>query len=214
MAELQHLMDRNRDWAKRVTTEKPEFFTNLAQQQSPEYLWIGCSDSRVPANQIIDLEPGEVFVHRNIANVVNHHDLNVLSVLQYAVEVLKVKHILIVGHYGCGGVKATLDGQRLGLADNWLRSVKEVYESHSGALDLLPEEQRFRRLCELNVIAQVMNTCQTTVIESAWARGQEVKIHGLVYDLADGLLRDLSVKIDGMERAAISCNQAIRALIE
>ncbi|WP_298444372.1 carbonate dehydratase [uncultured Ferrimonas sp.] len=214
MAELQHLLDRNRDWAAQVKTDKPEFFSNLAQQQSPEYLWIGCSDSRVPANQIIDLDPGEVFVHRNIANVISHNDMNALSVLQYAVDVLKVRHILVVGHYGCGGVKATLDDQRLGLASSWLRPVKAVLDTHQQTLQALPEQQRFRRLCELNVIAQVMNTCQTTIVEGAWDRGQQVSVHGLVYDVADGLLRDLSVKIDGTAKAALTCSQAIEKLAE
>ncbi len=213
MAELQHLLDRNRQWAEKVKDNDPDFFSNLAKQQSPEYLWIGCSDSRVPANQIIGLAPGEVFVHRNIANVVNHQDLNVLSVLQYAVEVLKVKHILIVGHYGCGGVQATLTDQRLGLANNWLRSVKAVYQSHQPLLDELDSEQQFRRLCELNVVAQVMNTCETTVVEAAWERGQSLSVHGLIYGLEDGLLQDLSVKIDGKEKASQACNAAIMQLV-
>ncbi|WP_028117414.1 carbonate dehydratase [Ferrimonas senticii] len=212
MAELLHLLQRNRAWADRIKSDKPDFFSHLAQQQSPEYLWIGCSDSRVPANQIIDLEPGEVFVHRNIANVVSHNDLNALSVLQYAVDILQVKHILLVGHYGCGGVKATLQDKRLGLATTWLRSVKAVYETHCEQLEQLDEEARFRRLCELNVIAQVMNTCQTTIVEAAWERGQELSIHGLIYDVADGLLRDLSVKIDCRSKALQVCNRAIAGL--
>lgn len=212
MAQLQHLLDQNRAWAERIITDKPEFFSNLAQQQAPEYLWIGCSDSRVPANQIIDLDPGEVFVHRNIANVVSHNDMNALSVLQYAVDVLKVQHILVVGHYGCGGVKATLDNQQLGLASNWLRPVKAVMDQHREQLESLPEEQKFRRLCELNVIGQVMNTCNTTIVEGAWARGQQLSVHGLIYDVADGLLRDLSVKIDDPEKAAVSCSRAIQGL--
>ncbi|MBY6016262.1 carbonate dehydratase [Halomonas denitrificans] len=195
MASLQHLFERNRAWAEKIEAEHPDFFTELEHQQSPEYLWIGCSDSRVPANQIIDLAPGEIFVHRNIANVVVHSDLNALSVIQYAVDVLKVKHIMVVGHYGCGGVKAALQDSRLGLATNWLRHVRDVYEDHRDQVDSLPAEMQHRRLCELNVIAQVINTCQTTIVKDAWARNQAVAVHGWVYDLADGLLRDMNVSI-------------------
>lgn len=195
MASLQHLFERNREWAKQIEADNPDFFSELEHQQSPEYLWIGCSDSRVPANQIIDLAPGEIFVHRNIANVVVHSDLNALSVIQYAVDVLKVKHIMVVGHYGCGGVMAALNDSRLGLATNWLRHVRDVYEDHRDQVDALSPEMQHRRLCELNVIAQVINTCQTTIVKDAWARGQGLTIHGWVYDLADGLLRDLDVSV-------------------
>ncbi len=195
MASLQHLFERNRAWARQIEADNPDFFSQLEHQQSPEYLWIGCSDSRVPANQIIDLAPGEIFVHRNIANVVVHSDLNALSVIQYAVDVLKVKHIMVVGHYGCGGVMAALNDSRLGLATNWLRHVRDVYEDHRAQVDALSPELQHRRLCELNVIAQVINTCQTTVVKDAWARGQNVSVHGWVYDLADGLLRDLDISV-------------------
>ena len=171
----------------------PDVFADLAGRQSPEYLWIGCSDSRVPANQIAGLRPGDVFVHRNVANVVVHTDLNCLSVLQYAVDVLRVEHVIVCGHYGCGGVAAALKGTRHGLIDNWLRHVQDVVEQHAEELDDLPPERRLDRLCELNVIEQVRNVCQTTVVEDAWARGQRVTVHGLVYGLEDGLLRDLGV---------------------
>jgi carbonic anhydrase len=171
----------------------PGFFTTLAEHQSPEYLWIGCSDSRVPANQILDLRPGDVFVHRNVANVVVHTDLNCLSVLQYAVEVLRVRHVIVCGHYGCGGVTAALEGARHGLIDNWLRHVADVAESHAAELALLADGERLARLCELNVVEQVANVCRTTIVEEAWARGEDVTVHGLVYDLEDGLLRDLDV---------------------
>ena len=173
----------------------PEFFTRLASQQSPEYLWIGCSDSRVPANQIVGLAPGDVFVHRNVANVVVHTDLNFLSVLQYAVDILRVRHVIVCGHYGCGGVSAALTGARHGLIDNWLRHVEDVAEKHADELDSIDEERRFDRLCELNVVEQVVNVSQTTIVEDAWARGQELTVHGLVYGLEDGLLRDLGVSV-------------------
>ena len=196
MSDLADLFARNRAWAASKTAENPRFFADLLERQAPEYLWIGCSDSRVPANQVVGLAPGEVFVHRNVANVVGHTDLNCLSVLQYAVDVLKVKHVIVCGHYGCGGVKASLERSRHGLIDNWLRHVADVSEKHVVELDSLPAEQRLDRLCELNVIEQAMNVCQTTVVEDAWARGQALTVHGLVYDLHDGLLRDLGVSTE------------------
>ena len=194
MADLADLLANNRVWAAEQVARDPGFFAGLAERQSPEFLWIGCSDSRVPANQIVGLAPGEVFVHRNVANVVVHTDLNCLSVLQYAVDVLGVRHVVVCGHYGCGGVRAALDGARHGLIDNWLRHVGDVAEKHEAELAALAEHaQRFARLCELNVVEQVANVCQTTVVEDAWARGQELTVHGVVYGLGDGLLRDLGV---------------------
>ena len=199
MGDLTELFERNRAWAAAMVANDPLFFTDLVERQTPEYLWIGCSDSRVPANQIVGLAPGEVFVHRNVANVVVHTDLNCLSVLQYAVDVLTVKHVIVCGHYGCGGVKAALEGSRHGLVDNWLRHVMDVGEKHAGEIASLPEERRFDRLCELNVIEQVVNVCQTTVIEDVWARGQELTVHGVIYGLDDGLLHDLGVRASTLE---------------
>jgi carbonic anhydrase len=194
VADLSELFDRNRAWAAEQVARDPGFFADLAERQSPEYVWIGCSDSRVPANQIVGLAPGEVFVHRNVANVVVHTDLNCLSVLQYAVDVLEVRHVIVCGHYGCGGVRAALDGSRHGLIDNWLRHVLDVAEKHADELGAITDdERRFDRLCELNVVEQVVNVCQTTVVAGAWGRGQELTVHGLVYGLEDGLLRDLGV---------------------
>ncbi|WP_299569346.1 carbonate dehydratase [uncultured Shewanella sp.] len=192
---LKPLFDNNRRWAERINEEDPDFFKQLAEQQNPEYLWIGCSDSRVPSNQIIDLMPGEVFVHRNIANMVIHTDLNCLSVIQYAVEVLKVKHIMVVGHYGCGGVKASMSNERFGLIDNWLGHLKDIYRLHSIDLEKLDEEQRFNRLCELNVMEQVANVTSTSIVQDAWDRGQEVAIHGWIYGINNGLLTDLDVTV-------------------
>ena len=197
MADLAELFEQNRAWATGMTAADPAFFTKLAERQSPEYLWIGCSDSRVPANQIVGLAPGDVFVHRNIANVVVHTDLNCLSVLQYAVDVLGVKHVIVCGHYGCGGVVAALEGARHGLVDNWLRHVVDVAEKHHRELGPLQGRTRFDRLCELNVVEQVANVSQTTIVEDAWARGQDLTVHGLVYGLEDGLLRDLGVRTAG-----------------
>jgi carbonic anhydrase len=209
VGDLAELFERNRAWAAAMVAEDPDFFTGLAERQTPEYLWIGCSDSRVPANQIVGLAPGDIFVHRNVANVVVHTDLNCLSVLQYAVDVLRVRHVIVCGHYGCGGVAATLHRSRHGLIDNWLRHVEDVAEKHAAELASLAEERRLDRLCELNVVEQVTNVCQTTVVEDAWARGQDVMVHGLVYGLEDGLLRDLGVSADGaaherLRRAPIS----------
>ncbi len=191
---LDNLFKNNRDWSARMHAERPDFFRQLAEQQNPKYLWIGCSDSRVPANEIVGLMPGEVFVHRNIANVVVHTDLNCLSVIQYAVDVLKVEHIMVVGHHGCAGVRAALFGDRLGLVDNWLHHIHDVRDKHAEALAAIGlSNERTDRLCELNVIEQVANVCQTTIVRDAWDRGQQLAVHGWVYSLQDGLLRDLDV---------------------
>jgi len=199
MSNLDLLLAQNKKWAAETSARKPEFFRTLAQQQSPDYLWIGCSDSRVPANQIVGLIPGQIFVHRNVANVVVHTDLNCLSVMQFAIDVLEVKHILVVGHYGCGGVITALRGQRLGLIDNWLRHVQDVRQKHIALLEELPEESaRADRLCELNVIEQVMNVCETTIVQDAWLRGQHLSVHGLVYALQDGVIRDLQVCVNSL----------------
>jgi carbonic anhydrase len=213
MKEIGHLFAQNRKWADAICARDPEFFVKLARQQNPEYLWIGCSDSRVPANEIVGLLPGEIFVHRNIANVVVHTDLNCLSVIQYAVDVLKVRHIMVVGHYGCGGVRAAFRCERVGLADNWLRHVQDVREKHDGCLCRLPDDTaRTARLCELNVIEQVDNVCKTSMIRDAWERGQSVTIHGLIYGLRDGLLRDLNCSASSVAEAAVSYRSAVAAL--
>ena len=194
MEKLKQLFVRNREWAAEMVARDPDFFTNLMEQQTPRYLWIGCSDSRVPANQIVGLAPGEMFVHRNIANVLVHTDLNALSVLQYAVDVLQVRHIMVVGHYGCGGVRAAASDQRVGLADNWLRHVQDVRDQHRAELDAIADAtDRVDRLCELNVAAQVRHVCETTVVRDAWLRGQPLTVHGCIYRLQDGILRDLGV---------------------
>jgi len=195
MAGLDELLEGNRAWAAAMVDGDPAFFANLSRGQAPDYLWVGCSDSRVPANQITGLAPGEVFVHRNVANVVVHTDLNFLSVLQYAVDILRVRHVIVCGHYGCGGVTAALTRARHGLIDNWLQHVADVAERHADELAALPESQRVDRLCELNVIDQVENVCETTIVGDAWARGADVTVHGLVYGLDDGLLRDLGVSV-------------------
>ena len=188
------LLAANRTWAGQMVERDPEFFSRLAGQQAPQYLWIGCADSRVPANQIVGLPPGEMFVHRNIANVVVHADINCLAVLQFAVDVLKVRHVIVCGHYGCGGVLAALRDTRLGLVDNWLRHVQDVRQKHTEELMALPTEQaRHDRLCELNVIEQMKNVCRTTILGDAWARGQAVAVHGWIYALHDGLIRDIAV---------------------
>jgi carbonic anhydrase len=193
---LSDLLVRNRNWANRVTQQDPDFFSRLANQQQPEYLWIGCSDSRVPATELVDLLPGEMFVHRNVANQVIHTDFNCLSVLQFAVDVLKVKHIIITGHYGCGGVAAALADTRLGLIDNWLRHIQDTARRHHDALSQLSEPERLKRLCELNVMQQVLSVSQTTIVQDAWARGQSVNITGWIYNVGDGLLRDLQVSLN------------------
>lgn len=201
MKSLSELLRRNREWAERVSAEDPGFFERLSRQQAPKFLWIGCSDSRVPANQIIDVAPGEVFVHRNIANVVVHTDLNCLSVIQFAIDVLKVEHILVVGHYGCGGVHAALHRKRVGLADNWIRHVTDVAEKHASALRTFADEEiQHDRLCELNVLEQVVNVCHTTVVRDAWSRGQALSVHGWVYTLRDGRVHDLGVDVDTGDR--------------
>ena len=200
MGQLDHLLEKNRSWADGIKAQDPEFFLRLSQQQAPEYLWIGCADSRVPANQIVDLLPGELFVHRNVANVVVHTDFNCLSVLQFAIDVLKVKHVLVVGHYGCGGVAAALRNEGFGLIGNWLRHVQDVRDRHQAVLDALPSQQdRIDRLCELNVVEQVGHVCQYSIVQEAWRRGQPLSVHGFVYDVADGILRDLGLCVSGEE---------------
>ena len=201
MPKLQHLFDSNRAWSERMRRNDPTFFSKLSAQQSPRYLWIGCADSRVPANEIVGLLPGELFVHRNVANVVVHSDLNCLSVMQFAVEVLKVEHIIVCGHYGCGGVAAAMSPNPLGLIDNWLRHVRDVYMAHRDELEQLADPAaRQDRLCELNVAAQVANVCHTTIVQDAWRRGQPLTVHGWVYALADGLLRDLGLDVGSTEQ--------------
>ena len=207
---LQHLFDNNRAWAERMEREQPGFFSHLAAQQNPKYLWIGCSDSRVPANQITGLEPGEVFVHRNVANVVVHSDLNALSVIQFAVDYLKVEHILVVGHYGCGGVLATLRGARVGLADNWLRHVHDVKIRHRCRLDHLSVPEQEDALCEMNVIEQVGNIAQTNIAQDAWKRGQPLAIHGWCYGLKDGLVKDLGVTMSRADQVVDVFRAAIK----
>jgi carbonic anhydrase len=213
LKKLQQLFDSNRAWSERIRRQDPEFFSKLARQQSPEYLWIGCSDSRVPANEIVDLLPGELFVHRNVANVVTHTDLNCLSVIQFAVDVLKVKHVIVVGHYGCSGVGAALRGDRIGLSDNWLRHVQDVRQKHEEKLLSLNDATlRADRLCELNVIEQAANVCQTTIVQDAWERGQELAVHGWVYGLSDGLVRDLGFNAGSMEELAAVYASALAGL--
>ena len=197
MTELTNLFSNNRAWAADIQRRRPGFFTDLANQQRPKYMWIGCSDSRVPANEITGLDPGEVFVHRNIANVVVHSDLNALSTIQFAVERIKVEHVMVVGHYGCSGVQAALEGARIGLADNWLRHIQDVRDRHRDVMEAMPDHGRAAALCELNVIEQVVNVAQSTVLQDAWARGQNVTLHGWVYGLSDGLLHDLHMTITG-----------------
>ena len=205
MEGLEDLFANNRAWADEVKQADPQFFEKLAGQQSPEYLWIGCSDSRVPANQIVGLDPGEIFVHRNVANVVVHTDFNCLTVLQYAIDVLKVKHVIVVGHYGCGGVKAAYENADNGLIDNWLRNIKDVLNHNRERINSLPEgEGRVDLLCELSVITQVANVCHTTIAQNAWARGQSLSVHGLVYSLRDGLLKDLGCTVSGHEQISES----------
>ena len=210
---LHQLFDSNRVWSERIRRQDPEFFSKLARQQSPQYLWIGCSDSRVPANEIVDLLPGELFVHRNLANVVTHTDLNCLSVIQFAVDVLKVRHIIVVGHYGCSGVGAALRGDRIGLSDNWLRHVQDVRQKHEARLSALTDSAaRGDRLCELNVVEQVANVCQTTMVQDAWDRGQDLTVHGWVYGLRDGLVRDLEFSATSADEASASYVTALASL--
>ena len=212
MTDLDELLRNNRDWAERVRREDPQFFERLSQQQAPKYLWIGCSDSRVPANQIMGLAPGEVFVHRNIANVMVHTDLNCMSVIQFAVDVLRIEHILVVGHYGCGGVHAALTGTRVGLADNWIRHVGDVAQKHASMLDSLAPDLRDDRLCELNAIEQAENVCLTTVVRDAWARGQKLSVHGWVYSLLDGRVRELGMDVDSAEQLQPAYQRALERL--
>jgi carbonic anhydrase len=202
MKDLTRLLDQNRAWAENIKASDPDFFQTLAKQQTPKFLWIGCADSRVPSTQLVGVAPGEMFVHRNVANVVDHTDFNCLSVMQYAVDVLKVEHIIVCGHHGCGGVKAAMDNLQLGLIDNWLRHVQDVVHEHEAELAKIEdEEERFDRLCELNVVEQVRNVGRTTIVQSAWARGQEVVVHGWIYGLEDGLLRDLGCSLsDSLEQ--------------
>lgn len=203
MRDLTRLLEQNRAWAENIKASDPEFFQALAKQQSPRFLWIGCSDSRVPSTQLVGMVPGEMFVHRNVANVVVHTDFNCLSVMQYAVDVLKVEHIIVCGHHGCGGVKAAMDNLQLGLIDNWLRHVQDVIHEHEESLAKIDDtNQRLDRLCELNVVEQVLNVGRTTIVQSAWQRGQELVVHGWIYGLEDGLLRDLGVTIDNAKALA------------
>jgi carbonic anhydrase len=212
MSDPSDLLKRNRAWAARVKQDDPEFFQRLATAQQPKYLWIGCSDSRVPANQILGLVSGEIFVHRNVANVVVHSDLNCLSVLQFAVDFLKVEHVLVVGHYGCGGVAAALANRRLGLIDNWLRHIQDIRLKHAGLIDTQPEEARPDLLCELNVIEQVVNVCQTTIVQDAWERGQELHVHGWTYAVADGLMQDLKMSVSKPAQVATAYQSALENL--
>jgi len=201
---LDHLFASNRDWAEGMIAKDPDFFKRLVNQQAPEYLWIGCADSRVPANEIVDLMPGELFVHRNVANVVVHTDLNCLSVIQFATDLLKVKHIIVVGHYGCAGVHAALSDRRVGLADNWLRHVKDVHQKHERYLgEVLPTPKRQDRLCELNVIEQAVNVCETTIVQDAWARGQDLTVHGWAYRLDTGIVKDLGMSCSSIEEMQV-----------
>lgn len=200
MSSIKHLFDNNNLWANKVKQKDPDFFKNLSDQQHPEYLWIGCSDSRVPANTLLGMAPGEVFVHRNIANQVIHTDLNCLSVIQYAVDALKVKNIIVCGHYGCGGVAASIQDKSLGLIDNWLRHIQDVYRFHKNELNNITDDtEKVNKLCELNVIEQVANVCSTTILRRAWENGQDITVHGLIYNLHDGILKDLDVSVSKIE---------------
>src|SRR5437868_4855712 len=213
MRSLSHLFEKNRAWSGRIRALDPDFFARLSRQQRPSYLWIGCADSRVPANEIVGLLPGELFVHRNVANVVVHSDLNCLSVIQFAVELLRVEHIIVCGHYGCSGVSAALENQRVGLADNWLRHIQDVHSKHDVRMsEIRDASRRVDRLCELNVIEQVANVCQTTIVRDAWDRGQDLSVHGWVYGLQDGLLRDLHTTVSTPEATASAYRAALAAL--
>jgi len=212
MRTLGHLFANNRTWSSRMRAQDPQFFAKLTRQQRPDYLWIGCSDSRVPANEIVDLLPGELFVHRNVANVVVHTDLNCLSVMQFAIDMLKVRHVIVCGHYGCSGVQAALRGDRLGLSDNWLRHIQDVRDKHRAHLSQLSDAARAERLCELNVIEQVRHVCETTIVRDAWERGQELSVHGWVYGLHDGLLRDLGVTVTAQHEVDVVHTAALAAL--
>lgn len=209
MRTLSHLFANNQAWSKGICEQDPEFFEKLSRQQAPSYLWIGCSDSRVPANQIVGLLPGELFVHRNVANVVVHTDLNCLSVMQFAVDVLRVQHIIVCGHYDCGGVRAVLEKERLGLVDNWLRHVQDVRQKHEEQLLAVEQEQRVDRLCELNVIEQALNVCHTSIVRDAWQEGQNLAVHGWIYGLRDGLLRDLDITVTKPEEVGPCYRKAV-----
>ncbi len=210
--DIQQLLDSNRLWAQRTENQSPGFFSGLLAQQAPRYMWIGCADSRVPANELVDLKPGELFVHRNVANVVVHSDLNCLSTMQFAADMLKVRHIFVVGHSGCGGVAAALYDRRVGLADNWIRHVQDVRNRHQAWLDTVDEPHRVNALCELNVIEQALNACQTTVVQDAWSRGQELAVHGWFYSLHNGLLQDLRMTAASQDRVAPAYDTAVAAL--
>ena len=213
MSDLKELLAKNRAWSEGIKAEDPDFFETLARQQTPRYLWIGCADSRVPATQLVGLLPGDMFVHRNVANVVVHTDFNCLSVLQFAVDVLKVEHVIVCGHYGCGGVQAAMRNLQLGLIDNWLRHVQDVMHGHAAQLSSISDEAaRLERLCELNVIEQVVNVSRTTIVQSAWARGQGLAVHGWIYGIGDGLLRDLGIRVDSQEALTSAYEEAVRAL--
>jgi len=213
MRTLNHLFEKNKAWAERIRRQDRNFFLELSRQQAPSYLWIGCADSRVPANEIVDLSPGELFVHRNVANLVVHTDLNCLSVMQFAVDLLKVRHIIVCGHYGCSGVLSALRRDRLGLSDNWLRHVQDVRQKHEESLAKTGDDaEAAQRLCELNVIEQVANVCQTTIALDAWERGQELTVHGWIYGLQDGLLRDLNVTVGGVDETLTAYQAALAAL--
>lgn len=204
---LTNLIENNRNWAKQIKETNPDFFSELSKQQEPDYLWIGCSDSRVPPTTLVKLKPGELFVHRNVANVVVHTDLNCLSVLQFAIDFLKVKHVIVCGHYGCGGVRAALENQKLGLIDNWLRHVQDVRDKYEAELNAIEDvDKRSNRLSELNVFEQVMNVCQTTIVQDAWERGQDLTVHGFVYDLRDGLMKELNLDVSSREEMQAARN--------
>jgi carbonic anhydrase len=209
---LPELLENNRRWAKKMEAARPGFFSSLLQQQGPQYLWIGCADSRVPANELVDLAPGELFVHRNVANVVVHSDLNCLSVIQFATDVLKVRHIIVVGHSQCGGVIAALEDRRVGLADNWLRHVQDVRNRHGAWLETVAPGDRVNALCELNVVEQALNVCQTTVVQEAWQRGQEIIVHGWVYRLHNGLLKDLTMTVSRLDDASVAYETALSGI--
>jgi carbonic anhydrase len=211
---LTHLLQHNKQWAASMERDKPGFFTGLSQQQNPRYMWIGCSDSRVPANQITGLEPGEVFVHRNVANLVVHSDLNALSTIQYAIDMLQVAHVIVCGHYGCGGVQAALHNTRVGLADNWIRHIQDVRDVHADMLFKLPKDKRLHALCELNVVHQVLNVAQSTVMQDAWARGQAVTVHGWIYGVHDGVLHDLRISLNEPANVLEAYKTAVSAIFQ
>lgn len=212
MNDLKELLEKNRAWAEGIKAHDPEFFHALSRQQTPRYLWIGCADSRVPATQLVGLPPGELFVHRNVANVVVHTDFNCLSVLQFAVDVLRVGHVIVCGHYGCGGVGAAMQNLQLGLIDNWLRHVQDVMHVHEELLSRIDDEEgRLNRLCELNVVEQVLNVSRTTIVQNAWGRGQELSVHGWIYGVGDGLLRDLGIRITNQNELPTARAEAVRA---